>query len=112
MDDCTTLQIPYDREEGPVRLTVSDVDVDFVDPDSLDVRCVNCCKFVQKIPLLDLFHGMPPQVKVIRQRSNADLFPELKDRPLKLIAEPGFRMRNERDFLSGTFVTAVAVHEM
>ena len=28
---------------------------------------------------------------------------ELKDRPLELIAEPGFRMRNERNILNGTF---------
>ena len=38
---------------------------------------------------------MPPQMRVVRQRSDADLFPELKNRPLELIAEAGFQMRNE-----------------
>ena len=108
MDDRATLQIPYDREKATVRLTVTDVN--FVDADCLDFRCVNCCKFVLKIPLFDFFYCMPPQMKVVCQSPDADLFPELKDRPLKLIAEAGFRMRNERDILNGTFMAAVAVH--
>ena len=58
MDDRATLQIPYDREKATVRLTVTDVN--FVDADRLDFRCVDCCKFVLKIPLFDLFHSMPP----------------------------------------------------
>ena len=90
MDDRAALQIPYDREEGPVRLTMSDLD--FVDANRLDLRCVICCIFVPKIPLLNLFHRMPPQMKVVRQSSDADLFPELEDRPFELIAEAGFRM--------------------
>ena len=110
MDDRAAFQIPHDREVCLVRLTMSDVN--FIDPDSLDFRCVDCCKFVLKIPLFDLFHSMPPQVKVVRQSPDADLFPELKDRPLELIAEPGFRMRNEWDILDGTFVAAAAVHLM
>ena len=44
--------------------------------------------------------------------THSDLFPELKNRPLKLIAEAGFRMRNERNLLNGTFMAAVAVHLM
>ena len=51
-------------------------------------------------------------MKVVRQSSDADLFPELKDRPLELIADAGFRMRNEWDILDGTFVAAAAVHLM
>jgi hypothetical protein len=51
-------------------------------------------------------------MKEVRQSPDADLFSELKDRPLELIAEASFRMRNERDILNGTFVAAVAVHEM
>ena len=51
-------------------------------------------------------------MKVVRQSPDADLFPELKDRPLELIADAGFRMRNERDILNGTFVAAAAVHLM
>ena len=90
MDDCTTLQIPYDREEGPVRLTMSDMD--FVDADRLDVQGVDCCKSMLKIPLFDFFHGMPPQMKIVCQCPYAHLFPEFKNRPFELIADPGFRM--------------------
>ena len=57
MNDRAALQIPYNREGGTVRLTMSDMD--FVDADSLNFRCVNCCEFLLKIPLLDLFHRMP-----------------------------------------------------
>ena len=110
MDDRAALQIPYDREEGSVRLTMSDMD--FVDANRLDFRCVDSCKFVLKIPLFDLFHRMPSQVKVVRQSPDAYLFPEFKDCPLKFIAQTGFRMRNERNLLNGTFMAAVAVPEM
>ena len=110
MDDRTALQIPYDREEGPVRLSMSDVN--FVDADRLDFRCVNHCKFVLEIPLFDLFHSMPSQMKVVRQRPDADLFPELKDRPFERIAQAGFRMRNERNLLNETLVAAVTVDSM
>ena len=110
MDDRAALQIPYDREIRLARLTMSDMNL--VDPDSLDFRCVNCCKFVLKIPLFDLFHSMPPQMKVARQSPDADLFPELKDGPLEHIAEAGFRMRNERNLLNGTFMAAVAIYLM
>ena len=55
---------------------------------------------------------MPPQMKVVRQRPDADLFPELKDRPFELIAQAGFRMRNERNLLNETLVAAVTVDSM
>ena len=110
MDDRAAFQISHDREEGSVRLTMPDVN--FIDTDRLDFRCVNCCKFVLEISLLDLFHRMPPQMKVVRQSPDTDLFPELEDRPLKLVAEAGFRVRNERDLLNETLMATVAVHLM
>jgi hypothetical protein len=110
VDDRAALQIPYDREESPVRLTMSDMD--FINADRFDFRCVNRRKFVLEIPLFDLFHSMPSKMKVVRQRPDADLFPELKDRPFELIAQAGFRMRNERNMLNGTLVAAMAVHLM
>ena len=51
-------------------------------------------------------------MKVVRQRPDADLFPEFKDRTFELIAQAGFRMRNELYLLNGTLVAAMAVHLM
>ena len=108
MDDRAALQIPYDREVSLFRLTMTYVD--FVDADRLDFRCVNCCKSLPKISFLNVFYRVPSQMIMFCQCSDAELFPKLKNRPLELIAEAGFRMRNERDLLNGTFMATMAVH--
>ena len=82
MNDRSALQVPHDREKAPIRLTVTDQDL--INADRLDFRCVNCCKLVAEIPLLNVFYRVPSQVKVAGQRSNADLFPEPKDRLFEL----------------------------
>ncbi len=58
-------QIADDREVGMFRLSVPDVD--FVNADRPDFRCVNCCKSLLKMPLLNVLYSMPSQMKVVRQ---------------------------------------------
>ena len=82
MDDRSALQAPHDREKAPVRLTMADLD--FVNADRPDFRHVCRGDYSLKIPLFDVLNHMPSQVKAACQRSNADLFPEPKDRSLEL----------------------------
>ena len=87
-------------------------DVDFVNADCSHVRCVNCCKSLLKMPLLNVLYSMPSQMKVVRQCPNADLFPELKNRSFECGREAGFRMRQKRNHLNRTFMAMVTVDSM
>ena len=93
-------------------LRLSVPDVNFVNADCPDFRCVNCCKSLLKMPLLNVLYSMPSQVEEFRQGTDADLFPELKDHPLELCTEAGFRMREKRNHLNRTFMAMVTVDSM
>ena len=93
MDDHAALQIPHDREISPVCLSVTNMNL--INSDRLNGRCVNCCKSLLKIPFLEVYYCVPSKVIMFCPRPDAALFQKSKNHPLKHDAETGFRMRKK-----------------